>query len=80
MTSPLFRTLQIGSLRYWSEPINVIATYIYHAVGFVLDRRTNNFELNQRRLMFVLTNPCYELNLLKPFEFENISTEVEYDL
>ena len=80
MTSPLFKSLPIGSLRYWSEPINVIATYIYKNAAFQFNRRRKIYEAKQRVYDFVLQKKQFVLNLQKPLIFENITQVKNYDL
>jgi len=80
MTSPLFKTLSIASLRYWSETCNVVATYIYKNASFLIDRNPKVFESKPKVYNFVRQNRRFDLNLQKVFDFENITKRTDYDL
>ena len=61
MSNPLFRTLQIGSLRYWGEITDITNTNIYSNVELdygitttLLTYDVDGFELNLQNSQFSL--------------------------
>lgn len=69
MSHPLFRTLQIGSLRYWGSEVEVIRTQVFGELTLEVNFQENSIE------------PSGSMSeiLLQPFEI-SIESEKEFDL
>lgn len=61
--SPLFKSLPIGSLRYWCNNVEITETKIYENVKFELTNKNMNFELSGKTYNFDLLSSRYTLQL-----------------
>ena len=75
----LFRSLQIGSLRYWSDIPNVVKTQVFNSLDFVFDNREKDFVTEFPENEMVLQNREISLEFQKEFDLVYDTKEIEQE-
>lgn len=78
MVSPLFRTLQIATLRYRHEDVNIVKSEIYSNVELEYNNETLACELDDKAHDIDLQNNTFSIELENSFELVFETDEIEY--
>lgn len=80
MTSPLFRTLSLGSLRYWSVEAQVIDTQVFNSLDLIFDNRETFFTVEFPESEMILQGREFALDFDKEFDLVLESDEIKQGL